>query len=141
MLHNGFMWAILGMVLLLIEPFSPGVYALWIGIAAIFTAVIAFIAPSLDVWLLLVFAVATVLSAVGGSRIYARMSMPAITINDMQNQLIGKHGVCIAVGENNQIRIRVNGIEWAAIADDIITLHDAIVITDFRKAMPVARRV
>jgi membrane protein implicated in regulation of membrane protease activity len=141
MLHNGFMWAILGMVLLLIEPFSPGVYALWIGIAALFTAVIAFVAPSLDVWLLLVFAVATLLSAIGGSRIYARLSTSTPAINDMQNQLIGKHGVCIAVGENNQIRIRVNGIEWAAIADDIITIHDAVVVTDFRKAMPVARRV
>ena len=135
------MWAIIGMVLLLIEPFVPGVYALWIGIAALFTAVIAFIAPGLDVWLLLVFAVATVLSAVGGSRIYARMSMPTNAINDMQNQLIGKHGVCIAVGENNQIRIRVNGIEWAAIADDVISVHDAVVVTDFRKAMPVVRRI
>jgi len=141
MTNNGFMWAIIGMVLLLIEPFVPGVYALWIGIAALFTAVIAFIAPGLDVWLLLVFAVATVLSAVGGSRIYARMSMPTNAINDMQNQLIGKHGVCIAVGENNQIRIRVNGIEWAAIADDVITIHDAVVVTDFRKAMPVVRRI
>jgi len=45
MTNNGFMWAIIGMVLLLIEPFVPGVYALWIGIAALFTAVIAFIAP------------------------------------------------------------------------------------------------
>jgi membrane protein implicated in regulation of membrane protease activity len=141
MTNNGFMWAIIGMVLLLIEPFVPGVYALWIGIAALFTAVIAFIAPGLDVWLLLVFAVATVLSAVGGSRIYARLSMPTNAINDMQNQLIGKHGVCIAVGENNQIRIRVNGIEWAAIADDVITIHDAVVVTDFRKAMPVVRRI
>jgi membrane protein implicated in regulation of membrane protease activity len=59
----------------------------------------------------------------------------------MQNQLIGKHGVCIAVGENNQIRIRINGIEWAAIADDVITVHDAVVVTDFRKAMPIARRI
>jgi len=141
MLHNGFMWAILGMALLLIEPFSPGVYALWIGIAALVTAVVAFVAPSLDVWLLLVFAVATLLSALGGSRIYARMSTTTHPINDMQNQLIGKHGVCIAVGENNQIRIRVNGIEWAAIADDVITLHDAVVVTDFHKAMPVARRI
>jgi inner membrane protein len=141
MLHNGYMWAILGMALLLIELFLPGVYALWIGIAALFTAVIAFALPSLDVWLLLVFAVATVLSAVGGSRIYARMSMPTNAINDMQNQLIGKHGVCIAVGENNQIRIRVNGIEWAAIADDVISVHDAVVVTDFRKAMPVVRRI
>lgn len=141
MLHNGYMWAILGMALLLIELFLPGVYALWIGIAALFTAVIAFAVPSLDVWLLLVFAVATVLSAIGGSRIYARFSTAALTINDMQNQLIGKHGVCVAVGENNQIRIRVNGIEWAAIADDIITIHDAVVVTEFRKAMPVARRV
>ena len=135
------MWAILGIALLLIELFLPGVYALWIGIAALFTAMIAFAVPSLDVWLLLVFAVATVLSAVGGSRIYARLSTSTPTINDMQNQLIGKHGVCIAVGENNQIRIRVNGIEWAAIADDIITIHDAVVVTDFRKAMPIARRV
>jgi len=141
MLHNGYMWAILGMALLLIELFLPGVYALWIGIAALFTAVIAFAVPSLDVWLLLVFAVATVLSAIGGSRIYARFSTSALTINDMQNQLIGKHGVCIAVGENNQIRIRVNGIEWASIADDIITIHDAVVVTEFRKAMPVARRI
>ncbi len=141
MLHNGYMWAILGMALLLIELFLPGVYALWIGIAALFTAVIAFALPSLDVWLLLVFAVATVLSAVGGSRIYARMNMPTNAINDMQNQLIGKHGVCIAVGENNQIRIRVNGIEWAAIADDVISVHDAVVVTDFRKAMPVVRRI
>ncbi|MCX6015346.1 MAG: NfeD family protein [Chloroflexales bacterium] len=141
MLHNGYMWAILGIALLLIELFLPGVYALWIGIAALFTAMIAFAVPSLDVWLLLVFAVATVLSAVGGSRIYARLSTSTPTINDMQNQLIGKHGVCIAVGENNQIRIRVNGIEWAAIADDIITIHDAVVVTDFRKAMPIARRV
>jgi membrane protein implicated in regulation of membrane protease activity len=141
MLHNGYMWAILGMALLLIELFLPGVYALWIGIAALFTAVIAFAVPSLDVWLLLVFAVATVLSAIGGSRIYARFSTAALTINDMQNQLIGKHGVCVAVGENNQIRIRVNGIEWAAIADDIITIHDAVVVTEFRKAMPVARRI
>ncbi len=141
MLHNGYMWAILGIALLLIELFLPGVYALWIGIAALFTAVIAFAVPSLDVWLLLVFAVATVLSAVGGSRIYARLSTSTPAINDMQNQLIGKHGVCIAVGENNQIRIRVNGIEWAAIADDIITIHDAVVVTDFRKAMPIARRV
>ena len=141
MLHNGYMWAILGMALLLIELFLPGVYALWIGIAALFTAVIAFAVPSLDVWLLLVFAVATVLSAIGGSRIYARFSTAALTINDMQNQLIGKHGVCVAVGENNQIRIRVNGIEWAAIADEIITIHDAVVVTEFRKAMPVARRI
>jgi membrane protein implicated in regulation of membrane protease activity len=141
MLHNGYMWAILGMALLLIELFLPGVYALWIGIAALFTAVIAFAVPSLDVWLLLVFAVATVLSAIGGSRIYSRFSTAALTINDMQNQLIGKHGVCVAVGENNQIRIRVNGIEWAAIADDIITIHDAVVVTEFRKAMPVARRI
>jgi len=141
MTNNGFMWAIIGMVLLLIEPFVPGVYALWIGIAALFTAVIAFIAPGLDVWLLLVFAVATLLSAIGGSRIYARLSTSTPAINDMQNQLIGKHGVCIAVGQNNQIRIRVNGIEWAAIADDVITIHDAVVVTDFRKAMPIARRV
>lgn len=141
MLQNGFIWAIIGIVLLFAELFLPGVYALWIGIAALFTAVIAFAVPGLDVWLLLVFAMATLVSAIGGNRIYTRFSTVNNTLNNMQNQLIGKHGVCTAVSENNQVRVRINGIEWAAVADDIVTLHDAVVITEFRKAMPLVRRV
>lgn len=139
-MNNGFVWGTIGLILLIVEPFVPGVYALWIGIAALVTAGFAFVFPWLDVWLFLIFAIATVVSAVGGSRLYARMSGGQHTLNEMQHQLIGKSGVCIHRGEGAHIRIRIDGIEWAALADGEIDVNDTVVVLHFHDARPVVRR-
>lgn len=141
MLQNSIFWGALGIILLIIEPFVPGVYALWIGIAALATAVVALAFPSLGVWLLLVFALCTIASAIAGNRIYARFNTSQNQLNNMQTQLIGKHGTCIAVGENNLVRIRVNGVEWAATANDVIAIHDIVEVIAFDDARPVVRRI
>ena len=116
-------------------------YALWIGIAALITGVVAFLVPALGVWLLLVFAICTIASALIGNRIYARLSSTPNQLNDMQQTLIGQHGTCIAVADNNFVRIRVNGVEWAATANDVITVHDIVEIIAFQDARPVVRRI
>jgi membrane protein implicated in regulation of membrane protease activity len=139
MLNNAFIWATIGIILLTIEMFVPGIYMLWIGIAALITAVAAFVLPSLDAWLLVVFALSTVASAVVGTRIYARMHQQPTQLNDMRGQLIGQRGVCIAVGTANQVRIRVSGVEWSALADGTIDVDDEIVVMRFEGSMPVVR--
>lgn len=139
MWNNAFIWAIAGIVLLTIEMFVPGIYMLWIGIAALITAVIAFVIPSLDAWLLIVFALATVASAVIGTRVYARLHQHPSTLNEMQAQLIGKRGICIAVEQTNHVRVRINGVEWSALADGEIALDDEIVVIHFSGAMPIVR--
>ena len=139
-MNNGFVWGTIGLILLTVEPFVPGVYALWIGIAALITAGFAFVFPSLGVWLFLIFAIATVASAIGGSRLYARMRHQQHPINEMQLQLVGKSGVCIAQGEGAHIRIRIDGVEWAALADGDISVDDAVVVLRFHDARPVVRR-
>ncbi|MFN5060433.1 MAG: NfeD family protein [Chloroflexota bacterium] len=139
-MNNGFVWATIGLILLTVEPFVPGVYALWIGIAALVTAGFAFVFPGMGVWLFLVFALTTVVSAIGGSRLYARMNKGHSELNQMQQQLIGKSGVCIARGEGAHIRIRVDGVEWAALADSEIDVDDPIVVLQFHDARPVVRR-
>lgn len=141
MVQNSAFWGALGVILLIIEPFVPGVYALWVGIAALATALVALAVPSLGVWLLLVFAIFTVTSALVGNRIYMRLSAPATQLNDMRTHLIGKHGTCIAIGVNNMVRIRVNGVEWSATASDVIAVHDAVEVIAFDDAMPVVRRI
>lgn len=139
-MNNGFVWGTIGLLLLTIEPFVPGVYALWIGIAALVTAGFAFVWPGLGVWLFLIFAVTTVVSAIGGSRLYARMNRGDATLNELQHQLIGKSGVCIAHGDGAHIRIRIDGVEWAALADGVITVYDPVVVLAFKDARPVVRR-
>ena len=139
-MNNGFVWATIGLILLTVEPFVPGVYALWIGIAALVTAGFAFVFPWLEVWLFLIFAIATIVSAVGGSRLYARMHHGGNELNQMQQQLIGKSGVCIAQGEGAHIRIRIDGVEWAALADGEIDINDRVVVIQFDDTRPVVRR-
>jgi inner membrane protein len=140
-MNNGFVWATIGLILLTVEPFVPGVYALWIGVAALVTAGFAFAFPSMGVWLFFIFAIATVVAAIGGSRLYARMNRDTISeLNQMQQQLIGKSGICIAQGEGAHIRIRVDGVEWAALADGDIAIDDPVVILRFHDARPVVRR-
>ena len=141
MYQNSYFWGALGIILLIVEPFVPGVYALWVGIAALATALIALAIPGLGVWVLLVFAVCTVASALIGNRIYARMSASPNQLNDMRTHLIGKHGTCIAVGENNLVRVRINGVEWAATASEVITVHHAVAVVAFDEATPVVRRI
>jgi membrane protein implicated in regulation of membrane protease activity len=139
-MNNGFVWATIGLILLTVEPFVPGVYALWLGVAALVTAGFAFAFPSMGIWLFLIFAVTTVVSAIGGSRLYARMNQNESDLNQMQQQLIGKSGICIAVGEGAHIRIRVDGVEWAALADGEIDVDGPVVVLQFHDARPVVRR-
>lgn len=141
MFQHSYVWGAIGIILLIIEPFIPGVYALWIGIAALATAAVALAFPALGVWLLLVFAILTIASAIVGNRIYARVNKNQNQLNDLQTMLIGQHGTCIAVGENNTVRVRVNGVEWGATATDVVTVHDSVEVVAFHDARPVVRRI
>ncbi|MFC1672633.1 NfeD family protein [Pseudomonadota bacterium] len=60
-------WLIAGVLLIVLEIFAPGVVFMWVGIAAILTGVIAWLAPDLSVqWQMLVFAALAVSSVVAG---------------------------------------------------------------------------
>ncbi len=138
-MNPAFLWAIAGLALLTVEMFVPGIYMLWIGIAALFTAGVALLFPSLGAGFFVVFALSVIATAVIGARVYAALSHDRSTINELQYQLIGQRGVCIAVGVNNEVRIRINGVEWAARADGTINVGDDVVVIHFQSAEPIVR--
>jgi membrane protein implicated in regulation of membrane protease activity len=138
-MNPAFLWAIAGLALLTVEMFVPGMYMLWIGIAALFTAAVALIFPSMGAGLFVVFALGVVTTAVIGARAYAMLNHERSTVNELQYQLIGQRGVCIAVEPNNAVRIRINGVEWAARADGTINVGDDVVVIHFQSTEPVVR--
>ena len=121
------------------EAFIPGVYVLWIGVAALLTAGIVAFFPLLGSWILLFFAFVTILSAFVGTKIFLLMTSKVTTLNDMRQQLIGKRGTCIMVLDSPEIRIRIDGVEWAALADSELTVGDQVVVLRFQDAKPVVR--
>lgn len=138
-MNPAFLWAIAGLALLTVEMFIPGIYMLWIGIAALLTAGVAVLFPSLGAGLFVVFALTTIATAVIGARAYAVLNHERGTVNELRHQLIGQRGVCIAVGTNNTVRIRINGVEWAARADGTINVGDDVVVIQFQSTEPVVR--
>lgn len=138
-MNPAFLWAIAGLALLTVEMFVPGIYMLWIGIAALLTAGVALLLPSLGAGLFVVFALSAIATAIIGARAYAVLGRDRSTVNELQQQLIGQRGVCIAAGANNAVRIRVNGVEWAARADGTINVGDDVVVIQFQAAEPVVR--
>ncbi len=60
-------WLILGVLLIVLEIFAPGVVFLWVGGAAIATGVVAWLAPDMMVqWQVILFAVLSVVSVFSG---------------------------------------------------------------------------
>ncbi|MFM2308119.1 MAG: hypothetical protein RLY87_239 [Chloroflexota bacterium] len=138
-MNSAFFWLMVGVCLIVAEAFIPGVFVLWIGIAALATAGVAFLFPTLGIWILLFFAIVTVLTAFLGTKIYQMITSSPSTLNELAQQLVGKRGICIARLDDPEIRIRIDGVEWAALADGEIDVGDAIIILRFQDAKPVVR--
>lgn len=79
-------WLIAGVVLIAAEAMVPGTYLLWPGVAAFVTGMVAYMAPGLG-WEThaVIFAVLTVLAAVVGRRLYAKLKQ-----TDSAAPLLGK---------------------------------------------------
>ena len=108
-------WLIAGVLLIVLEIFAPGVVFLWIGLAAIVTGVVAWVLPDLAVqWLVIVFAVLSVGSVLGG-RAYLKkrpVQTDHPTLNRRGEQYIGRRftlSAAIISGFGGLPRIRLQG--------------------------------
>jgi membrane protein implicated in regulation of membrane protease activity len=77
-------WAVAGLILLILEVLAPGVSFLWIGVAALAVAALAWLLPGLALWLqVLLFAVLTAVAIVASRRL---RSAPVDTGSSRLNQ-------------------------------------------------------
>lgn len=108
-------WLVLGVVLVILEIFSPGVFFLWLGIAAGLVGLVLFVLPNIG-WptQLLLFALFSLLSVVASRRYLNRhpIETDEPTLNRRGEQYVGRRFTLSAPIVNGTGKIRVDDSTW-----------------------------
>ena len=119
-------WMILGTVLLALEILTPGVYLLWLGIAAIVTGLISFVLGDAGFWVwqvqILVFLVLSIVSVLIGRRAFpttgtADTDQPLL--NQRELQLVGRTAVLQEPIAEGRGRVRLGDTLWRVNGPDL----------------------
>jgi membrane protein implicated in regulation of membrane protease activity len=130
-IHNGWLWAILGLLLVGAEMLAPGVFLIWLGLAALLTGLaVGLFAIGWQAAMLVfaVFAVACV--AVGRFMTRRRSEEPdaASGLNDRGRQLIGKVFRLEATMTGGEGRIRVGDSSWRVTGPELLAGSEVRVV-------------
>lgn len=107
-------WWVIGFILLPIEIFVPGVFFLWLGIAAVITGTIALIVPLSWALQFAIFAGLSLILAIVGRRVYAAHSKREDNedLNERGRQFIGKTFVLVDDMISGQGRVKIGDTYW-----------------------------
>jgi membrane protein implicated in regulation of membrane protease activity len=119
-------WIVLGGVLLVLEILVPGVFLLWIGIAAILTGALSLQLLWLDAWgwqvQVLVFLVLSLVSAYIGTRVMGKSDgsdTDEPLLNRRAEQLVGRTATLEEAIVNGRGRIRLGDTLWRVSGPDL----------------------
>ena len=115
-LHAGWIWAIIGLLLLIAEIVAPGFFLVFLGVAAIATGLFTLL---FDLGLgpqLALFVVYTALAVMIGKRWYGEPDThdQNIKLNDPARRLVGKTVTVVEPVDDHGGRVRVGDGEWSA---------------------------
>lgn len=120
-------WVVLGLVLLTLEIVAPGVFLLWIGIAAVIVGLLSLAFWGAAFWgwqvqVLLFLALSLVTVYVGRKYVYARTApSDQPLLNRRSQQLVGRTATLTAPIENGRGRIKLGDTLWRVKGPDLAT--------------------
>ncbi len=112
-------WWVLGLVLLAAEVVAPGVFLVWIGIAAILTGVVSLLLWEAGFWVwqlqLVFFAALSIAAVFAGRRLLARSGNVSDEplLNQRGASLIGRTAVLTQPIAEGRGRIRLDDTTWS----------------------------
>jgi membrane protein implicated in regulation of membrane protease activity len=119
-------WMVLGAVLLVLEVVSPGVYLLWLGVAAIVTALFSWLFWDVSIWTwqvqVVAFLVLSLVSVLVGRRIFPTNGTEDTDeplLNQRERQLIGRTADLVEPIVNGRGRVRLGDTLWRVSGDDM----------------------
>lgn len=112
----GWLWMIGGVLLLAAEILLPGVFMVWIGIAAIVTGLFALMFGVGLAGQLGLFALYSVLAVLVGRRFYAVQGTAGSDhrLNEPAARLVGRRVMVVQEVDEDSGRVRVGDSEWSA---------------------------
>ncbi|TPW31098.1 NfeD family protein [Martelella alba] len=124
-LLDPWLWWIVGLVLLIAELLLPGVFLMWIGIAALALGILSLAFSSFAFWVwqlqLFLFAVFSVLAILGGRKLLAKGDAPPDEpyLNRRTASLVGRSGVLTEAIEGGRGRMRLDDTVWIVEGPDL----------------------
>ena len=114
-------WIILGVCLCGLEVLAPGAFLIWIGLAAIGTGTVIFLAPVSTATSLVIFAGLALAFALVGYRVYGGLSheAPDAGLNRGAQDLVGRDLVLVEKIDNGEGRARVGDTVWRVTGPDL----------------------
>ena len=104
-------WLVAGLVLLVAEIMVPGVFMMWLGIAALGTGALVQWQDVAFAWQVLAFAVLAAIALGIGVRV--RPARTHTALNTQESGLLNRGARVIATG-SHEIRVRVGDSDWTA---------------------------
>ena len=120
---GGWSWAILGLVLVGGEMLAPGIFLIWLGLAALLTGVIVGLFGIGWQAAMLAFAVLAAASVLAGRLLTRRKSEEpdaATGLNDRGRQLIGRVFRLEATMTGGEGRVRVGDSSWRIVGPELL---------------------
>lgn len=115
-------WWVLGAVLLILEVTAPGVFFVWLALAAFALGLVVFVVPILPVAVqLLLFAILAVVAVFVGRRYVGRLALggnEGDTLNTGASRLVGRTVTVTTPIVNGVGRVRVGDSDWRATGPD-----------------------
>lgn len=120
-------WMIAAAVFLVLEILTPGVFFMWIGIAAFITGIVDLAAPETTPAVLgMIFAVLAVISACVGRKLMKKEQSAPSTLNNRAEQYVGQvYQVSEAVTDGRG-KIKVGDTVWTVVADKNIPADTSV---------------
>lgn len=119
-------WFILGAVLLAVEILTPGVYFLWLGIAAILTGLLSFLLGNVGIWTwqlqVVAFLLLSIVCVLIGRRVFPATGSEDTDqplLNQRERQLVGRTAVLEEPIREGQGRIRLGDTLWRVTGPDL----------------------
>lgn len=118
-------WIVLGAILLVLEILVPGVFLLWIGIAAILTGAMSLQLVHLALWgwqtQVIVFLVLSVIAALVGKRVMAASEgdTDQPLLNRRAEQLVGRAATLESPIVDGYGRVRLGDTVWRVTGPDL----------------------
>ena len=112
----GWLWMIGGVLLLIAEIVVPGVFLIWIGIAAIVTGVFAVLLGIGLAGQLGLFALYALLAVFVDRKVYGAAAIEGFdtSLNNPSARLIGRRVMVVQSVDEDSGRVRVGDSEWSA---------------------------
>jgi membrane protein implicated in regulation of membrane protease activity len=120
---GGWGWLILGLLLIGGELLAPGIFLLWLGLAALVTGAVVGLTGMAWQGALLVFAALSLASVLAGRALTRRKGEEpdiAAGLNDRGRQLIGKVFTLEATMAGGEGRIRVGDSSWRVTGPELL---------------------